>query len=115
MFDANLALNQLTQSNNGVSRLRLMTGAKDILKGDNYVSFKIPNANGVNYVKLQLEPSDLYTLEFGKITNKADPKMKALGIKVSVPTYKEQEVISGLFFDQLKTTFESRTGLYLSM
>ena len=71
MIDANTTLNQLTQSNNGANRLITMIGAKNLMKSDeeNFVSFKFMRGakNKANYIKITLNASDTYDIEFGKI------------------------------------------------
>ena len=102
MFDYNTALNQLTMSNNGINRLVAMIGAKDFVRSDkdNFVAFKFPRANGINYCKLTLTPADLYKLELGYIHG---------------GSYKIRKELDGLYFDQLKEIFENETKLYLSL
>jgi len=64
------------------------------------LSFKFKGSTKANYVNIALDPSDTYTLQFGKIV-KYDLK----------PTGE----IHGVYADQLKRTFEKFTGLYLSL
>ncbi|AUR85964.1 hypothetical protein NVP1081O_229 [Vibrio phage 1.081.O._10N.286.52.C2] len=113
-FNYELALQHLTQSNNPINRLTAMIGAKNFARSDNSVSFKFPATNGVNYAKITLV-NDLYNIELGKISNKADPEMKKLGLKVMIPHYKVVTTIEGCFCDTMKSSFESVTGLYLSL
>ncbi len=98
-FNATETLNQLTQSNNGMNRLAVMTGAKNFVQDSekNFVSFKLPK--GV-YVKIKLNSMDLYDMEFGKIR-----KFE----------YKVTQEFKGLYADMLKETFEQHTKLYLSL
>ncbi|AIE13773.1 hypothetical protein VPFG_00227 [Vibrio phage nt-1] len=118
MFNATEVLNQLTQSNNGQSRLVAMTGAKNLLQSEEkqFVSFKLPKAvRGINYVKITLNASDLYDVEFGKVSNKACPEMKKLGIKVMLPNYDVKTVVNDVYNDSLKACFERETTLLLSL
>lgn len=102
MIDANLALNHLTLSHNGQSRIRVMIGANHLSSDENWVSFKFMRgaANKSNYLKLTIEDTDLYSIEFIRI----------YGMKVS--TIKK---IEGLYSDQLKSVFEQETKLALSL
>ena len=116
MFCATTALNQLCNASNGANRLVAMTGAKHLMKGDDFVSFKLPKAvKGINYVKITLCSDDTYEMELGKTANKACPEMKAIGLKVMLPSYSIKKTYEKLFCTDLKTTFECETGLYLSL
>ncbi len=117
-FNAAKALNDLTQSKHGHSRLVAMTGAKNLLQSPEgrFVSFRLPKAvRGINYVKITLNSQDLYDVEFGKVSNKACPEMKKLGIKVMLPNYEVKTVVEGVYNDSLKACFERETTLLLSL
>jgi len=98
-FNAKEVLNQLTQSNNGGSRLQVMIGAKEFFQdsAQNYIKFKFPRAQ---YMKITLNSLDLYDVEFGKIR-----KFE----------HKVTQEFKGLYADMLKSTFEEHTGLFLSL
>lgn len=119
MFNHNEVFNQLVQCSkrsNGANVLKVMTGAKDLMYGEDHISFKLPRVhNGINYIKITLTPSDLYDVEFGKISNKQCPNMKELGLKVRIPSYDVKETVEMVYGEQLKELFESKTGLYLSL
>lgn len=102
MIDANQTLNQLTNSNNGARRLIAMIGAKHLIKGENYVSFRFMRgaANKANYCKITLNSMDLYDVEFGKIHGM---NYKVIGEE------------SGLYDDQLFSHFQDETKLNLSL
>jgi len=102
MIDANTALNQLAQANNGINRLVAMIGAKNFAKDENSVSFRFPSKarNKANYFKLILKVDDTYSAEFGYIRSM---------------NYTVRSEVEGLYFDQLKEYFENETGLYLSL
>lgn len=102
MFDANLALNHLTNSANGQNRVRSMIGANQLSANDNSVGFRFMrgSSNKSNYLRLTINSNDLYKMEFIRI----------YGMKVT--TIKE---VDGLFFDQLKEIFEAETKLALSL
>lgn len=54
----------------GGNMFRMMTGAKDFMGGNDRLTFRIGrNAKGVNMVRIILEPSDLYTMEFMAVRN----------------------------------------------
>jgi hypothetical protein len=99
MFKAETALNQLTQSKNGIGRLQLMIGAKNFVKSDEdqFVSFKYPRGK---YFKIKLNGLDLYDLEFGSIR-----KFE----------YKVLNTYENVYAEDLKNIFEQETKLYLSL
>jgi len=84
----------------GGNRFAAMTGAKNFTSLGNGLSFKLPGAgftkNSINYVKIILDPSDTYTVEFGKIR----------GIN-----YKVINTLNDVYFDQLQEIFTRETGL----
>lgn len=104
MFNANEALNALALANNGANRLIAMIGAKNFAKSDkeSWVSFQFPMKarNKANYLKLKLNASDLYDVEFGRIHG---------------GKYRVISEVSNMYFDSLKSYFEEETGLYLSL
>lgn len=102
MFDAKLALNQLTQSENGISRLNIMVGAYNLAKDDNSVMFKFKAKSPYNYCKITLDADDTYTLTLQKYVWTRCKMTK-------------EKVISGLYFDMLKNEFEQNAKLYLSL
>jgi len=101
---AKTTLNQLTNSNNGMSRLSAMIGAKNFARDEkNYtISFKFAAKakNKANYCRIKLNALDLYDVKFISI--------RGLNVK-AVSTHE------GLYADMLKGTFESETVLYLSL
>lgn len=91
---ANTIMNQL-----GGRRFVAMTGARNILGGENFVSFRIPatmTKNRINYVKVILEPSDTYTVEFSAIHGR--------NVKL-VSTHDD------IYCDVLQELFTEHTGL----
>lgn len=84
----------------GIRRLVMMTGAKNFVDHGNGVSFKFPNKRGPNHCKVTLDPSDTYTVEFGRMR------------KYELTNKDEME---GIYWDQLKNLFEEKTGLYLTL
>jgi len=92
----------ILQQLGGKGKLIAMLGAHTFLDHGNGISFKIKATakKGINYIKIILDPNDTYTLEMGSI--------RGLNYK---PKYKT----SGLYWDALKPTIESETGLRLAL
>ncbi len=82
----------------GGGRLVAMTGAKGFIGSENALSFKIGrNAKAVNAVRVVLEPSDTYTVQFfGRMG-----KLKA--------------EVSDVYVENLCKVFETNTGMYLKL
>ena len=101
---ATTALNQLTNSINGGSRLSVMIGAKNFMRDEaNYTigfKFTAKAKNKANYCRIKLNSMDLYDVEFISIR----------GVNV-----KTVSVHNDLYADMLKNVFETETGLYLSL
>lgn len=96
---ANTILAQL-----GGNKFRAMTGANNFVGSSDSLSFRIPGKNfakdSINVVRVTLTPADLYDVEFSRLR----------GIKLT--TVKKVE---GIYFDQLRSTFEEVTGLRTSL
>ena len=92
MTVANTILQQL-----GGNRFRAMTGSKTFVDHGDALSFRFPTSNKLNYLKITLDPSDTYNLEFGYIRG---------------TTYKPQPTIERVYCDQLQEIFTDKTGLY---
>ena len=93
MTVANTILQQM-----GGNRLKVMTGAKNFLGSADHLSFRLPKAkDGINYVKVTLDASDTYTMEFGRVYG---------------TTYKVIDKIVGVYNDMLQACFTDKTGLY---
>lgn len=86
----------------GGNKFKVMTGANNILALGDGVSFKLPKFDGlkINYVKIILEPSDTYTVEFGRV----------YGSKYTVLS-----THSDIYCDVLVDLFERKTGLRTSL
>lgn len=101
---AQITLNQLTNSNNGMNRLSVMIGAKHFAASEkeSFVSFRFAAKakNKANYCRIKLNASDLYDVKFVSIR----------GVNV-----KTVSVHNDLYADMLKNVFETETGLYLSL
>lgn len=95
---ANTILAQL-----GGNRFTVMTGARSYVGSADTLSFKLPNRfanDGINGVRITLDASDTYTVDFYKIR----------GIKMT--TVKS---VSGVYADQLRALFTRVTGLDTSL
>lgn len=87
----------------GGGRLVMMTGAKNLLDHGNGLSFKFPNRtrSKPNYCKVILDPSDTYTVTFGRVTKYGE--------------LKNEKTVEGVYCDMLVDLFERETGLYLTL
>lgn len=96
---ANTIIQQLGHS---TARMGLMIGAHTFTAGENNVTFKFKARakNGSNCVRITLNPSDTYTVEFISLRG------------MSIKTKGSNE---GMYAEDLKTLFERETGLYLSI
>jgi hypothetical protein len=93
---ATTILNQL-----GGKRFIVMTGSKNFVtteKGGLLMKLS-RNASGAQYLKIELNGSDLYEMNFFSVR----------GIDI-----KQKAEFSGVYCDQLTNIFESVTGLYTS-
>jgi len=74
-----------------------MIGAKNLLAGENYLSFRISrNCKKVNYVKIVLNGLDLYDIEYGKVH----------GFNYTVKSTDEN-----IYFDGLRSSIKRNTGM----
>lgn len=98
---ANTILAQL----GGGGRLTAMIGAQNFLGDATSLKFQFaaPAKNGANLVRIQLDPSDTYTVEFYKIGRA--PKSECEKINS----------LSFVYDDQLVPVIESETGLRLTL
>lgn len=85
----------------GVGKLRAMVSAYDFVVLNNAVQFRFKGCRKANTCRITLNYQDLYCFELFKIG-------KDLMLK---PIFEAD----GLFWDNLKPTFEKETGLYLSL
>lgn len=90
---ANTILSQL-----GGGRFTAMTGAKNLIGYPDALSMQIPSAKrGINRVKIKLDPSDTYTVTFGRYR---------AGQIQEISTH------SDIYCDMLTDLFETETGLF---
>lgn len=83
----------------GGRRFLAMTGAKDLFRTEAGLQFSLPARfakNGVNRVLVELDPSDTYSVTFGRIR----------GLE-----WRELAKETGVYADQLRAVFTERTGL----
>lgn len=91
----------------GGRRFTTMTGAKNLLAITNGLQFHLPARfakNGINCVRITVEPTDTYAVEFGKITRRD-----------GLPTYKALSTETMVYANNLASTFRHATGLATSL
>lgn len=89
----------------GGNKFLMMTGAKNLVGGENSLSFSLPGSggftkNGINLVRITLTPNDLYTVEY----------IKRRGTTLKVIAKSEN-----IYNDMLQSDFTEKTGLYTRM
>jgi predicted RNA-binding protein YlqC (UPF0109 family) len=88
----------------GGSKAGAMIGVKHLVGSGNAlnVRYAARAKNGANHVKIELDPSDTYTVTFYKIGKG--------GLNVQ-----EIKSVSMVYADSLRSLFTAETGLYLSL
>jgi hypothetical protein len=89
----------------GGNKFVAMTGARNIVGGQNNLSFRLPGSggftkDGINAVKIELDPSDTYKVTF----------MRIRGGKMSVVSEHDN-----VYAESLREVFEQATGLRTSL
>lgn len=85
----------------GGNRFKAMTGASSFSYGNACLTFRIgSNPKKIKAVRITLEPSDTYKMEFLAIR------------KFEVKTLSE---VSGVYCDMLQDIFTEKTGLYTKL
>ena len=87
----------------GGNKFITMTGAKNCTAHPDGLSFRISSRmtkNKCNYVRIFLEATDTYLMQFGKVHGSQ---------------FRVIETIDGLYNDMIRNTFEVRTGLYCTL
>lgn len=105
---------QILHQLGGQVRLKTMTGAKDFVAIENGLQFKLPGTltkNRINCVRIVLDPSDTYNLEFQKI-RLARKKNGMIDYENAVKTMAKLE---GIYVDDLVSVVSEETGLALSL
>jgi hypothetical protein len=93
---AKTILNQL-----GGNKFVVMTGAKNLGAGENYLSFKVMrNASKATHIKITLNCMDTYDIEFIRCR-----KFEAKTLKT----------VEGIYAEDLQRVFTSETGLNTSL
>ena len=87
----------------GGNKFIAMTGSKNLGAGENYLSMHLTrNAAKAKYLKITLDPSDTYTMEFYSMKTKTFEKVT-------------KAKFEGVYCDQLQSIFTEVTGLYTSL
>jgi hypothetical protein len=84
----------------GGRRFLAMTGAKDLVGSENSLAMRVPGARKLNMVRVTLTGADDYTVE----------TMKYRSLTVA-PVATE----TGIYAEELRSSFERMTGLYTSL
>jgi len=84
----------------GGTRFAVMTGSKNFVGGSNFLQFSVGRGtkNKANKVKITLEASDLYTLEFFSVRG---VNVKQCG-----------DAVRDVYADKLQAAFTEATGFY---
>lgn len=100
MSDLTIAKTILEQL--GGRRFCVMTGARNIAGGERDLSFRLPTglSRGINVVRVTIDPSDTYTVEFGFLRGRR---------------YTLKSTHSDIYNDGLRSLFEHETGLATSL
>jgi len=89
----------------GGGRFIAMTGAKNLIAGageDRSLTFRLPKSkDGINAVKITLDPSDTYTVRFFRI-----------GDRRTAYAQTDKSVHEDIYADMLQELFTRVTGLY---
>lgn len=91
----------------GGRRFLAMTGAR-VVTGENSLAVKLPKKakDGINSVRIFLEPSDTYRVEFSRFNANA---------MTDADLFQVIATESDVYADQLTVIFESVTGLAVSL
>jgi hypothetical protein len=110
MLPAEIILEQL-----GGRAFIVMTGARDLMScdGGNCLSLRLPSnfaKDGINSVKIKLEPSDTYSIVFSRVRMVRDKQKGGYDYDKSVKLIAK---IEDVYSDNLREVFERHTGLCL--
>ena len=85
----------------GGRRFTMMTGAKNLLGGDNFLQFDLPrgSTNKATKCRVTLDASDTYTVTFYKWNART----------LELTTLSED---AGIYCDMLQEIFTAKTGMY---
>jgi hypothetical protein len=84
----------------GGNRFLAMAGAKNLVGGNETLSFKIPASNGINHVAITLDCNDTYRVTFSKYAK--------LQLRIV-------HTVGNVYADQLRALFTDQTGLAVSL
>ena len=84
----------------GGNKFIAMTGAKGLMTNGEDLTFKIPRSNGINCMRITLNSSDTYDVEF---------------LYISRTTVTTKKSFSGIYNDMLQNIFTETTGLHTSL
>ena len=103
MTTTNLTIPETTlQQLGGAARLKAMIGAKMFVGDERTLQFRFaaPATNKANCLRITLDPTDTYTVEFWRCRGLAQDKVDEVGL---------------VYGDSLRGLIESKTGLRLSL
>lgn len=89
----------------GGSRFSAMVGARDLMGTPDSLTFKIGRGakDGINAVRVALDPSDTYTVTFYKMGRA--PRFQVI----------EVATVAGVYADALRVVFTAHTGFVTSL
>lgn len=94
------------------NRAFVMMGARDLVDCGSALQFAVgKNEKKVTKVRVELDPSDTYTVRF--YTGSAKVRFNARGELVG--GHREIETVEGVYVDALRPTLERHTGMHLSL
>ena len=94
---ANIILEQM----GGGHKLNVMVGAQNFVATNKGLQFNFKGCRRTNKITISLDPSDTYTVQFWRITNR--------------PVLHLVETYTDIYADNLIPLFEKFTGLYLTL
>jgi hypothetical protein len=86
----------------GGRRFIAMTGARNLIGGENYLMFSLPTGfakNGINNVRITLDWTDTYIFEALKVTRRPELKLETI------------EKLERVYVEDLQRIFTEVTGL----
>lgn len=97
----------IAQQLGGLGRLKSFVNGREFAQDENLFQFRFSGSRQMNKVVIRLNSMDTYDVEFWKIGRFS---MKTLGIPM-----KKVKTVNNVYCDQLISTFENTTELYLHM
>ena len=92
----------------GVPTLALL-GAHTLVDLEDGLQFRIRGCSKINVIQIILDPSDTYTVKFGKLEYQ---KKTNLGISYTEATWQMVSTHSDIYCDMLHDLIEQETGLF---